>query len=309
MPRRLLAFPLLAVAAAAAAQPCGGNGVAVQVLGSGGPELAAKRAHSSYLVWIDGKARVLIDTGSGTALRFTESGASFADLDVVLFTHLHAAQTVDLPAFVQASKFEARNRPLPLYGPAAGRGMPSTIGFVRDLFDTTRGTYRHLGEFISPLDKSSYKLEPHDVREPPPKLGAPRRAAPTILAVFKNERPRARAVSVTYGTAPALAWRIEAGNKGLVFAGDGDGDGLVPLAEQADLLLARPLVAATDAAPAGHLPPARLGEIAQAAKARRLVLALRAPPTPGREDETLAAIRKNYSGPVELADDLSCYRP
>lgn len=46
---------------AAAAAQCGVQGVAVQVLGSGGPELQDKRAMSSYLVWENGQARVLID--------------------------------------------------------------------------------------------------------------------------------------------------------------------------------------------------------------------------------------------------------
>jgi hypothetical protein len=57
------------------AEECGGEGIAVQVLGSGGPELQAKRASSSYLVWQDGQARVLIDAGGGSGLRFGESGA------------------------------------------------------------------------------------------------------------------------------------------------------------------------------------------------------------------------------------------
>jgi hypothetical protein len=43
------------------AQTCGGEGIAVQVLGSGGPELQDKRASSSYLVWQDGQARVLVE--------------------------------------------------------------------------------------------------------------------------------------------------------------------------------------------------------------------------------------------------------
>ena len=60
----------------AAAQSCGVAPVQVQVLGSGGPELADKRASSSYLVWIDGKPRVLVDIGGGAALRFGESGAT-----------------------------------------------------------------------------------------------------------------------------------------------------------------------------------------------------------------------------------------
>src|SRR5580658_1660035 len=47
---------------------CTGTGVELQVLGSGGPELQDKRASSSYVVWRDGKARVLIDAGGGAAL-------------------------------------------------------------------------------------------------------------------------------------------------------------------------------------------------------------------------------------------------
>jgi hypothetical protein len=43
------------------AQTCGGEGIAVQVFGSGGPELQDKRASSSYLVWQDGQARVLVE--------------------------------------------------------------------------------------------------------------------------------------------------------------------------------------------------------------------------------------------------------
>src|SRR3990170_3203385 len=54
----LLALP-------AAAQTCAPDGVQVQVLGSGGPELAGNRAASGYLVWIEGKARVLVDFGAG----------------------------------------------------------------------------------------------------------------------------------------------------------------------------------------------------------------------------------------------------
>lgn len=48
-----------------AAEVCGKSGIALQVLGSGGPELQDKRASSSYLIWQDGKARVLIDSGGG----------------------------------------------------------------------------------------------------------------------------------------------------------------------------------------------------------------------------------------------------
>src|SRR6516165_7011212 len=77
------------VARSTAAQSCGAHGVAIQVLGSGGPELQDKRASSSYLVWQDGRPRVLVDAGGGSALRFGESGAQMSQIDVILFTHYH----------------------------------------------------------------------------------------------------------------------------------------------------------------------------------------------------------------------------
>jgi ribonuclease BN (tRNA processing enzyme) len=299
--------------AVAHAQNCNGTGVALQVLGSGGPELQTKRASSSYLVWIDGKARVLVDTGGGSALRFGESGAQMADLDVILFTHLHADHSADLPALIKSSWFEDRERPLPIYGPGGNRLMPSTVTFVRALFDGTRGAYRYLGEFISPLDKSSYKLEPRDVREPAPKIGAPRRKEPMILPVFSNERVRVQAVTVTHGQLPALAFRVETGGKAMVFSGDtnGNGDGLPTLATGADLFVAHNAVpeGAAGVERALHMPPSVIGQIAQSAKTKQLVLSHRMLRTLGKEDETMTAIRKAYAGPAAFADDLSCYRP
>ena len=90
----VLAFGSVSVAQA---QTCGAHGVAVQVLGSGGPELADKRAMTSYVIWRDGRARILIDAGGGSALRFGESGARMADLDAILFSHFHVDHAATSP--------------------------------------------------------------------------------------------------------------------------------------------------------------------------------------------------------------------
>src|SRR5579862_8616663 len=111
------------------AQTCGAQGIAVQVLGSGGPELQDKRASSSYLVWDDGRARVLVDAGGGSALRFGESGAQMTQLDVVLFSHFHIDHSGDFPALVFSSWFEDRTRALPVFGPPGNDFMPSTTEF------------------------------------------------------------------------------------------------------------------------------------------------------------------------------------
>jgi len=297
----------------ATAQPCGTAPVQVQVLGSGGPELADKRASSSYLVWIDGRPRVLVDIGGGAALRFGESGATVSDLDVILLTHLHVDHTADLAALIKSSFFEDRSRPLPLYGPRGNKFAPSTVTFVRTLFDSTRGAYRYLGDFLSPLASDTYKLQPHDVGETGGKIGRRRKTGDIIPSVFRNDRLRVAAVTVVHGSMPALAWRIEAGNKIVVFSGDTNGNSghLEQLARQADLLVAH------NAIPEGtvgvarnlHMPPSVIGRIARDAGVKQLVLSHRMLRTLGRETETLDLIKKSYAGPVEFANDLDCFTP
>src|SRR5208283_419560 len=205
----------------AAAQSCGSQGVAVQVLGSGGPELQDKRASSSYLVWENGQARVLIDAGGGSALRFGESGAQMSQVDVLLFTHFHVDHSADFPALIKSSWFEDRKRPLPIYGPPGNDFMPSTTEFVYDFFGEKHGAYRYLSELLVPGEEGSYKMQPHNVV-----------AGSTPVAVFRSGDLAVYAVRVFHGPVPALAWRVEVGGKVIVFSGDtnGEGEGLVRLA-------------------------------------------------------------------------------
>src|ERR1700679_966391 len=121
-------------ASSVTAQSCGSTGLALQVLGSGGPELQDKRASTSYLIWENGRARVLLDAGGGSALRFGESGAQMSQVDIFLFSHFHVDHSGDFPALIFSSWFEDRNRPLPIYGPPGNDIMPSTTEFVPDFF-------------------------------------------------------------------------------------------------------------------------------------------------------------------------------
>jgi ribonuclease BN (tRNA processing enzyme) len=284
---------------AAYAQTCGGQGVAVQVLGSGGPELQDKRASSSYLVWQDGQAKVLVDAGGGSALRFGESGASMSQLDVILFTHFHVDHSADFPALIFSSWFEDRNRPLPVYGPAGNSEFPSTVDFVRAFFNSRNGVYRYLSVLLVPQEEGGYGLQPHNV------VGDPSSAA------FRGEHLTAYAARVIHGAVPALAWRVEIGGKSIVFSGDTNGEGvdLVRLAKDADLFIAHNAVpeGATGVERRLHMPPSVIGEIAQAAHVKRLVLSHRMLRTLGKEAQSESEIRKNYSGPVAFANDLDCF--
>jgi ribonuclease BN (tRNA processing enzyme) len=282
------------------AQTCGSQGVAAQVLGSGGPELQDKRASSSYLVWKDGHARVLVDAGGGSALRFGESGAQMSQLDVLLFTHYHVDHSGDFSALIKSSWFEDRKSPPPIYGPPGNDFMPSTSEFVSDFFGDKRGAYRYLSELLTAGEEGSYKMKPYSVV-----------ADSTPAAVFHNGDLTVRAVRVIHGAVPALAWRVEVGGKFIVFSGDTNGDdpGLVQLAMNADLFIAH------NAVPEGavgierrlHMPPSVIGQIAGDAHVKNLVLSHRMLRTLGKEDQTQSEIRKRFSGPLEFANDLDCF--
>ena len=118
---------------------CPEKGICLQVLGSGGPELQDKRASSSYLVWQNGKARILIDAGGGSALRFGQSGASMVDLYAVAFTHFHVDHSSDFPALIKSSFFSGRSKDLPVFGPDGNRFLPSATQFVQRLFNENNG--------------------------------------------------------------------------------------------------------------------------------------------------------------------------
>src|SRR6201982_528248 len=130
----LAAMAICSITPYAKAQSCGSQGIAVQVLGSGGPELQDKRASSSYLLWQDGRARALVDAGGGSALRFGQSGAQMSQLDAIMFTHFHVDHSADFSALIKSSWFEDRKRPLPVYGPEGNDFMPSTTEFVAGFF-------------------------------------------------------------------------------------------------------------------------------------------------------------------------------
>lgn len=283
-----------------AAQSCGSTGLAVQVLGSGGPESQDKRASTSYLIWDHGAARAIVDAGGGSALRFGESGAQMSQVDVVLFSHFHIDHSGDFPALVFSSWFEDRKRPLPVYGPPGNEFMPSTREFVRDLFSEPRGAWRYLSELVGPATKGTYTLEPHNVA-----------AGPKPVLVFRNADMAVSAVRVIHGGFPALAWRVEIEGKRIVFSGDtnGDGDGLTELARDADLFVAHNAVpeGATGVERRLHMPPSVIGIIAANAHVKQLILSHRMLRTLGKETETQTEIQRHFSGPVVFANDLDCF--
>jgi ribonuclease BN (tRNA processing enzyme) len=296
----LLCASSLGPVVAATAATCTEHGVQVQILGSGGPELEDKRASSSYLVWHDGRPRILIDSGGGSALRFGQAGAHVAQLDAILFTHLHVDHSADFPALIKSSYFEERKLPLPVYGPPGNDNFPSTTEFVADLFDGKHGIYRYLADFLTGKD-GGYSLQVHDVAL----------NAREVRTVVRTSDLSLDATQVIHGGVPAIAWRVSVGGTSIVFSGDSNGDNgnLERLAKGADVFVAHNAVpeGETGAARQLHMPPSVIGRIAKTAGVGRVVLSHRMLRTLGRESETRSVIARIYQGPVAFADDLDCF--
>jgi ribonuclease BN (tRNA processing enzyme) len=282
------------------AQGCGNTGIYMQVLGSGGPEINDRRASSGYLIWHNGHARIMVDIGPGSMLRYEESGARLEDLELLLLTHLHVDHTADLPALIKGSFFADRNTDLPLYGPDGNALMPDTVSFVHALFADPGGAWRYLSSYLSGDD--AYRLLPHNVST----------KGTEVKQILANDNFKISAVAVHHGPIPALAWRVDIGGRSIVFSGDMNGDKhtLPKLAAGADLLVAAHAIPenATGVARNLHMPPSVIGEIAARAKVKQLVLSHRMLRTIGHETESKAEIRKHYAGPLEFAEDGQCFK-
>lgn len=299
----LLALVTLGGPATANAQEapyCGDTGVWIQILGAGGHELDDDQAGPSYLVWIDNKARLLIDTASGAATRYDEAGADFNDLDAIALTHLHASHTTDLPAFVEGSINLGRERPLPVFGPSGSDEFPDTETFVSRLLGPL-GAYPYLADFLTYTSRGGYKLSPRNV----PATGRRR------WARFGNEYFRLSAMPVQHGTVPTLAWRVEIGDQLIVFAADFSNakNVIAEFAKGADALVVSHAVPEHARGQASELfaQPGQIGRVASRAGVRMLILGHRTNRTRGVESQSRAAIEAEYSGTLLFANDLECW--
>ncbi len=283
-----------------AAQLCGEQKVTLQVLGSGGPEIDDGRASSSYLIWLDGQARVLVDVGPGSSINFGQSGASIEDIDVIALTHLHVDHSADLASFIKGSFFSERHHDLVVIGPEQNSLMPATSQFVNAMFNQ-QGVYPYLQSYILPSKENAYHIVSKDVPI----------QHHNVSDYQLNETLQLQAIAVHHGPVAAVAWRVNLAGCAITFSGDMNNDyrTLAKLAADTDILVMH------NAIPEGthgvaarlHMTPSQIGLIAQQAAAKKVVVSHRMRRTLGKEDETLRYIRQSYTGPVIFADDLDSF--
>jgi len=295
--------PVETVDPAEQAASCPASGPALQVLGSGGPIAESGRAGTSYLLWIDGTARLLIDSGSGAFLRFAEAGGDFTTLDAVLLTHLHADHVGDLAGILKYGGFTSRTRALPVIGPDAAPRFPATGEFLERLVSKDGGAFAYLGGY---LDGSEDKvvLEPREIATDMGK-GEP-------VTIELADDLVIRAIPVHHGVVPALGFAIRVDGKTIVITGDQSANSTVfeqrLAGSRPEILIAHHVINGQPGQPRGlHRTPAQIGELAAGLQPGQVILTHNMNRALERIDESRAAIGANYSGVVTVADDLDCF--
>ncbi|MBV9298582.1 MAG: MBL fold metallo-hydrolase [Verrucomicrobia bacterium] len=268
----------------------------VVFLGTGGPRPAG-RAASCNLVIIHGRPRLLVDSGSGAFTRLGELGIGLRDLDIILLTHLHIDHTADVPSIVKA---RAMTQEDPVHflmtGPAGKGDYPSTTRFAELLFGQG-GAWTYVKTFGARVTLEVKDL-PIDLATGPTQI----LQTPDGIKILT--------VATHHGDAPAVAYRIEYGDKSVTFSGDIDPLGLenlTKLATGTDLLVFNCAVLDPPGSPAElytrHSPPKRIGEVAKACGARHLILTHIPPLVDKARAKVSASIRAADQETVQFAED------
>lgn len=288
----LLAFedPLLAA--------CGETGVALQILGSGGPRGRDDRAQAGYLVWVDGTPRVMVDAGAGTFARLKESGADRQQIELLALSHFHPDHASEVPGLLWSGM-----RPqLSISGPSGNDGFPSLDAFLSALVGPTASAFPVLGPVVH-LQKVTVDVGRNEPTE-----------------VYSKGGLRVTGISVPHRDVPSVGYRIDVGGVSVAFGGDqtGTNPAFTRMVNGVDVLVLHLTVSEEAAGLVAelHAKPSVVGRIAAEAAPGLLVLShlgaedARSPNyrslSLSNLDGSLQRVRGNYGGPVLVAKDLEC---
>ena len=268
-----------------------GSKVELEILGSGGPEIDG-RASTSYLLWIDGKARLIIDMGSGSMLRFEQSGAKIEDLQAVVLTHMHIDHSVDLPSFIKAGYFTNRSKSLEINAPRGNQYFPSIDEFLQTLFGK-KGAYRYMNDVLHKQNDSfeiiAYEIDSNKI----------------ITKKYKDFT--LELINTHHGIIPALALAINVDGKKIVISGDTNNQNLnlQKISKNANLLVAHHAIAESQKGYATklHMPPSTIAQLVKNANVKEILLTHRMNRTIGNEKNTLKIIKKKFGGKISFAED------
>lgn len=231
--------------------------LSVMVLGSGGPMAVAEgRASAGYLIFTDGKPRILMDVGGGTYQRLAQSGTNIKDLDLILLSHLHADHTGDLTSVIKTIYFHnnlargaaaakgitlpGRTAPINIYGPTSSAlplatpGVsypngklvyPSTADYTHGHYSVQQGGVEHyLKAFVAGISDDDGPTAPggpvSNFAYTANDLLSKVPFAPIQSILSTDDGLVITAIAVDHGPVPAVGFRIDYKGHSIVYSGD-----------------------------------------------------------------------------------------
>jgi ribonuclease Z len=272
-----------------------GRALRVFFCGTGAPLPDPKRGQACIAVFA-GDTLLLVDAGAGAWDRFVFFRVPIGSLDGVLFTHFHSDHISGLPDIALNSWVAGRSKPLLLYG---GPGVEKiAAGFAAAYEQDNRYRTAHHGPELLP--PSAAALTPVTVEVPQGTAPVEVLAEGDLLVrAFRVHHPPVE---------PAYGYRIDYKGRSVIFSGDTarsetmekvgrDVDVMVheALAPALVELTARTLERAGDGrrakilrdTPDYHTTPVEAAEVANAARARLLVISHLVPPVEGTIPESI----------------------
>jgi ribonuclease BN (tRNA processing enzyme) len=286
---------------------------------AGGPVPTPERSEPANLL-VAGDQQILVDTGDGTVTQLARAGLELGGIQTVFISHHHMDHTGGLAAVIGLRWMNTFPGVLTVYGPAGTREMVD--GIIKTMQPQARIGFG-LGT-ATPDPAASVRVVELDG-------GAMVRLGDLTVSTAANshfDHPG----KVEAGAPVSLSYRFQLGGRSITYTGDtGPSAAVGNLAAKTDMLVSEvidlePIVAAIrtrrpdmptatfnqmrEHLSTHHLTARDLGQMARNAQVGHLVLTHFAiPPWPLRQSEPALrqGIAESYSGPVDLARDLSSF--
>ncbi len=252
------------------------------ILGSGSSWPDPDRASSSQVILV-GNEPLLFDCGSGTGMNLMKAGVNPTTISRIFLTHLHMDHCLEFPSLVFQSYLMGKKDKVYLYGPVG------TVDFCRLLFEKV---YPYAPEIVGRIRKGGLEVTPYET------AGG---------LICQTENYRVLVAPAEHGL-PTIGFRIESKEGIVVISGDTrPSKSLIELARGADLLIHEcsfPDDMIELARITHHSTASEVGEVANQAGVKKLVLTHLFPQTKGREKEMVKSVNSKFTGEVIASHDL-----
>ncbi|MHA1298333.1 MAG: MBL fold metallo-hydrolase [Candidatus Helarchaeota archaeon] len=252
--------------------------IEITLLGTGVLIPNKKRNASGILITLKNKFEseieyLLFDCGNGILRQLEIAGIPFQEINHIFFTHFHADHFNDFGPLVMGNRMKNRTDELHIFGP---EGLDDIVHAL------LQKVYPYLEDTLVFIDVN--EIDEGLVKET------------KYWKVFCTK--------VEHNL--ALGYKLETESKKIVYSGDtAYSENLLKMAKDADILIHE----CSNPDKEGrykklHITPSLLGEFADEAGVKQLVLTHMYPICSGREKEMVKSIKKRFKGKVKVGRDF-----